>query len=135
MSSSLLINILEQLESLTLEEKRILSNRLALLNEENQSIVTRSRLTVIRTHQEDILQIADNHGAFNIRYLIEEKEVIFIVDLAKERSLFDLGGLLVSLRELLGFEVVVFTETTIKEKYRANMLNNAIKLLEMMLYV
>ena len=47
--------------------------------------------------------------------MIEDEEVIFIVDLAKNRSLFDFGGLLESLRELLGFEVVVFTESMIKE--------------------
>lgn len=46
---------------------------------------------------------------------VEDKEVIFIVDLVKNRSLFNLGGLLESLWELLGFEVVVFIELMIKE--------------------
>ena len=60
--------------------------------------------------------------------MIEDEEVIFIVDLAKNRSLFDLAGLLESLRELLGFEVVVFTESMIKEQYRESIMNNSIKL-------
>ena len=60
--------------------------------------------------------------------MIEDEEVIFIVDLAKNRSFFNLGGLLESLRELLGFEVVVFTESMIKEQYRQSIINNSIKL-------
>ena len=60
--------------------------------------------------------------------MIEDEEVIFIVDLAKNRSLFDLAGLLESLRELLRFEVVVFTESMIKEQYRQSIINNSIKL-------
>ena len=76
----------------------------------------------------DILDVANDYSASNIRYVIEDKEVIFIVDLAKNRSLFNLGGLLESLRELLGFEVVVFTESMIKEQYRESIINNSIKL-------
>lgn len=127
MSHSILTNILEQLDSLSLDEKRILSNHLASLNEEN-SVVNRSKLKVIKSKRIDILDMSNDYGASNIRYLIEDKEVIFIVDLAKNKSLFDLGGLLESLRELLGFEVVVFTESMIKEQYRESIINNAVKL-------
>lgn len=76
----------------------------------------------------DILDVANDYSASNIRYVREDKEVIFIVDLAKNRSFFNLGGLLESLRELLGFEVVVFTESMIKEQYRESIMNNSIKL-------
>ena len=127
MSHSILTNILEQLESLSLDEKRILSNHLASLNEEN-SVVNRSKLKVIESKNIDILDMANDYGASNVRYLIEDKEVIFLVDLAKDKSLFELGGLLEGLRELLGFEVVVFTELMIKEQYQESIINNAIKL-------
>ena len=128
MSDSVLTNILEQLDSLSLDEKRILSNHLGSLSELNQSVINRSRLKVIESKKIDILEIANNYSALNIRYVMEDKEVIFIVDLAKNRGLFDLGGLLESLRELLGFEVVVFTESMIKEQYRESIMNNSIKL-------
>ena len=128
MSDSVLTNILEQLDSLSLDEKRILSNHLGSLSELNQSVINRSRLKVIESKKIDILEIANNYSALNIRYVMEDKEVIFIVDLAKNRGLFDLGGLLESLRELLGFEVVVFTESMIKEQYRQSIINNSIKL-------
>ncbi|NEQ77949.1 MAG: hypothetical protein F6K24_00055 [Okeania sp. SIO2D1] len=128
MSYSVLTNILEQLDSLSLDEKRILSNHLASLSEQNKSVINRSRLKVIESKKIDILDVANDYSASNIRFLIEDKEVVFIVDLAKNRSLFDLGGLLESLRELLGFEVVVFTESMLKEQYRESIINNAIKL-------
>ena len=128
MSHSVLTNILEQLDSLSLDEKRILSNHLGSLSELNKSVINRSRLKVIESKKIDILDVANDYSASNIRYVIEDKEVIFIVDLAKNRSLFDLGGLLESLRELLGFEVVVFTESMIKEQYRESIMNNSIKL-------
>ena len=128
MSHSVLTNILEQLDSLSLDEKRILSNHLASLSELNKSVINRSRLKVIESKKIDILDLANDYSASNIRYVIEDTEVIFIVDLAKNRSLFNLGGLLESLRELLGFEVVVFTELMIKEQYRESIINNLIKL-------
>ncbi|MDE5121893.1 MAG: hypothetical protein O4965_18135 [Trichodesmium sp. St19_bin1] len=128
MSHSVLTNILEQLDSLSLDEKRILSNHLGSLSELNKSVINRSRLKVIESKKIDILDVANNYSASNIRYVMEDKEVIFIVDLAKNRSLFNLGGLLESLRELLGFEVVVFTESMIKEQYRESIMNNSIKL-------
>ena len=128
MSHSVLTNILEQLDSLSLDEKRILSNHLGSLSELNKSVINRSRLKVIESKKIDILDVANDYSASNIRYVREDKEVIFIVDLAKNRSLFDLGGLLESLRELLGFEVVVFTESMIKEQYRESIMNNSIKL-------
>ena len=128
MSHSVLTNILEQLDSLSLDEKIILSNHLGSLSELNQSVINRGRLKVIESKKIDILDVANDYSASNIRYVIEDKEVIFIVDLAKNRSLFDLAGLLESLRELLGFEVVVFTESMIKEQYRESIMNNSIKL-------
>ena len=128
MSHSVLTNILEQLDSLSLDEKIILSNHLGSLSELNQSVINRSPLKVIESKKIDILDLANNYSALNIRYVMEDKEVIFIVDLAKKRGLFDLGGLLESLRELLGFEVAVFTESMIKEQYQESIINNSIKL-------
>ena len=55
MSHSVLTNILEQLDSLSLDEKRILSNHLGCLSELNKSVINRSRLKVIESKKIDIL--------------------------------------------------------------------------------
>jgi predicted HTH domain antitoxin len=97
-------------------------------DELREEVITRSKLKVIKSKKIDILEVANDYGASNIRYVIEDKEVIFVINLDKDRSLFDLGGLLASLRELLRFNVVVFTESMIKEQYRESIINNAVKL-------
>jgi uncharacterized protein len=54
-----------------------------------------------------------------------ELEFIFIVDLESGRSLFDQSGLMVALRELLNFNVWVFTENGLKERVRDRILAEA----------
>ncbi|ELR98683.1 hypothetical protein [Gloeocapsa sp. PCC 73106] len=128
MSQTNLSQILQQVESLSLEEKRILSNHLAsseqLKQESNQS----DRLNIIQAHRTEIQQLAMSYGASNLRYVLKSTEVIFLVDLAAGRSLLDLGGLLTSLRELLKLEVIVFTEKMIKQPYQEQLLRQSTKL-------
>ncbi len=72
----------------------------------------------LRKRREDILRIAAQHGAKNVRVFgsvargeaTAESDVDFLVELEPGRSLFDLGGLLMDLRDLLGREVDVVTE-------------------------
>jgi len=73
---------------------------------------------VIQDKRADILRLAEMRGAFNVRLFGSvvrgeagpESDVDFLVELEPERSLFDLGGLLMDLQELLGREVDVVTE-------------------------
>jgi len=55
--------------------------------------------------RDDIIGIAAKHGASNVRILGPETqddgEINFLVDLEPKRSIFDLGGLLADLRDLL----------------------------------
>ncbi len=55
--------------------------------------------------RDDIILIAAKHGASNVRILgpeaEEDNEIDFLVDLEPNRSIFDLGGLLADLRDLL----------------------------------
>jgi predicted nucleotidyltransferase len=82
------------------------------------------------------LQLASIHGASNVKifYLDQQDnstnnhEINFLVDLEEDRSLFDLGGLLMDIRELLGFNAFVFTPATLKDNYRDKVLQNAIAL-------
>jgi len=65
-----------------------------------------------------ILALAANYGASNVRVFgsvangtaDENSDIDFLVELEPGRSLFDLGGLLMALQELLGRKVDVVTE-------------------------
>ncbi|HAA27062.1 MAG TPA: nucleotidyltransferase [Cyanobacteria bacterium UBA8553] len=89
---------------------------------------------LLHEKREKILQIAQKHGAYNVRIFdlgVQDKpqldeEVDFLVNLEPERSLLDQGGLLMELRDLLGCEVYVFTEAGLQEDYRDRVLKEAI---------
>ena len=55
----------------------------------------------------------------------ENSDVDFLVDLEPERSLFDLGGLLMDLQELLGRRVDVVTEKSLHWYIRDRILSEA----------
>ena len=69
------------------------------------------------TKREEILKIAKRHGVYNVRIFGSvatenagpDSDVDFLVDLEEGRNLFDLGGLLMDLQELLGCKVDVVT--------------------------
>jgi predicted nucleotidyltransferase len=51
--------------------------------------------------------------------------VDFLVDMEPGRTLFDMGGLLMDLRDLLGLEVDVVTEHGLKPRIRERVLKEA----------
>lgn len=67
----------------------------------------------LRAKRDEILRIAARHGARNVRVFGSivrgeegpKSDVDFLVDMEPDRSLLDLGGLLMDLRDLLGCEV------------------------------
>jgi predicted nucleotidyltransferase len=73
---------------------------------------------IIEKQKEQILAIAAKYGAFNVRVFgsvargeaTGDSDVDFLVDMEEGRSLFDLGGLLYDLQELLHRKVDVVTE-------------------------
>ncbi len=73
---------------------------------------------LVQSKRADILRVAAQHGAYNIRVFGsvargeagEESDVDLLVDLEPERSLLDLGGLQVELEALLARRVDVVTE-------------------------
>jgi predicted nucleotidyltransferase len=73
---------------------------------------------IIGDKREAILALAAKHGASNVRVFgsvaegkaDEASDVDFLVDMAPGRSLFDMGGLLMDLQDLLGRKVDVVTE-------------------------
>ncbi len=73
---------------------------------------------IIQEKKEQILALSAKYGASNVRIFgsvangtaDENSDIDFLVDLEKDRSLFDLGGLLMELQELLNRKVFVTTE-------------------------
>lgn len=97
------------------------------------SVVTRERLV----HQRDaILQAAARHGASNVRVFgsvargdaAPDSDVDFLVDLAPDRTLLDLGALLMDLQDLLEAPVDVATEQSLRPRIRAEALRDAVSL-------
>lgn len=89
-----------------------------------------------RTKRDDILNLAARYGAYNVRVFgsvargeaDEKSDIDFLVNMEKGRSLFDLGGLLMDLEELLGCNVDVVTEKGLRERIRDRVLKEAIAL-------
>ena len=89
-----------------------------------------------KTKRPEILQIAARHGARNVRVFGSvargeagtDSDVDLLVDMEPGRSLFDLGGLLVALEDLLGCPVDVLTEKGLRERIRARVLEEAVAL-------
>ena len=89
---------------------------------------------LLKSRRESILRIAGSYGAHNIRAFgsvargdaQRDSDIDFLVDLEPGRSLFDLGGLLMDLRSLLGREVDVVTEKGLRERIRDRVLKEAV---------
>ncbi len=93
-------------------------------------------LEALRTRREDILSIADRHGARNIRVFGSvargdanpSSDVDFLIELDSGRSLFDLGGLIADVEELLGCRVDVISERGMRPRFRERVLDEAVAL-------
>jgi predicted nucleotidyltransferase len=91
---------------------------------------------LLHEKREDILRIAIRHGASNVRIFgsvargeaDSESDIDLLVDLEPGRSLFDLGGLLMDLQDLLGHKVDVVTERGLRERIRERVLREAVLL-------
>jgi len=73
---------------------------------------------LLKKKREEILSIAANRGAYNVRIfgsVVRDEsgpssDIDFLVDLEPDRSLLDVGGLVMDLQNLLGLEVDIVTE-------------------------
>jgi uncharacterized protein len=91
---------------------------------------------ILRTKREEILRIATKYGAYNIRIFgsVARREadinsdVDFLVEMEPGRSLFDLGGLLIELQDMLGCEVDIVTEKGLRSRIREKVLSEAVPL-------
>lgn len=90
----------------------------------------------IRRVRGDIVDVAARRGATNVRVFgsvargdtTSASDVDFLIELELGRSLVDLGGLLMDLRELLGVDVDVVTEAGLAPRVRERVLAEAVPL-------
>ncbi|MBI3596553.1 MAG: nucleotidyltransferase family protein [Nitrospirae bacterium] len=91
---------------------------------------------LLKIKREEILRIAANHGARNVRIFGSvargeagpESDLDLLVELAPDRSLFDHAALVEDLEVLLGRKVDVVTENGIYWLLRRRILKEAIPL-------
>jgi predicted nucleotidyltransferase len=88
---------------------------------------------LLKNKREEILRIAAKHGARNVRVFGSvvrgearpDSDVDFLVEMEPGRTLLDMGGLLMELRDALGREVDVVTERGLKTRIRDRILKEA----------
>jgi uncharacterized protein len=88
---------------------------------------------LVTTKRAEIRRIAARHGAKNVRLFGSvargtadaASDIDFLVEMDAGRSLFDLGGLVMDLRDLLGCAVDVVTEAGLKPRIHARVLREA----------
>lgn len=91
---------------------------------------------ILKARREEVLRIAARHGARNLRVFGSvargdagpESDLDLLVELEQGRSLFDLGGLLMDLQDLLGCRVDVVTERGLRARIRDRVLREAVPL-------
>ena len=89
---------------------------------------------LLREKREDIISIANTYGASNVRVFGSvargeadaESDIDFLVDMEPGRSLFDMGGLLMDLQEMLGYNVDIVTPQGLRERIRDRVLKEAV---------
>src|SRR2546428_13783499 len=94
---------------------------------------------LLQAKREDILSIAAKYGASNVRIFgsvargeaDEKSDIDLLVDMEPGRSLFDLGGLLSDLEDLLGCNADVVTEDGLRDRIRTRGLKEAGALCDM----
>jgi predicted nucleotidyltransferase len=91
-------------------------------------------LNLLSSHRADILKLAAKHGAKQIRVFgsvardeaDDDSDVDFLVEMETGRSLMDMGGLLMDLRDLLGRDVDVVSVQGLKARIRDRVLRECV---------
>jgi uncharacterized protein len=88
---------------------------------------------LLKEKRDDILRIAAEHGAHNVRVFgsavrgeaREDSDIDFLVDFEPGRSLLDHAGLIIDLQDLLGHKADVVTEGGVYWLLRRRILKEA----------
>ena len=92
-----------------------------------------TRAEKIKRNRKDILRLAKRYGVAEMRVFgsvvrgedTPESDIDFLVEMEPGRSLFDLGGLLLDLENLLGSKVDLMTEKSLHWYIREKVLSEA----------
>lgn len=93
-------------------------------------------LELLRQRRNEILKLASQHGARNVRVFGSaahgeadgDSDIDFLVELEPDRTLFDLGALLMDLQDLLGRKIDIVTDDSIYWLLRRRILKEAVPL-------
>ena len=88
----------------------------------------------LKRHRAEVLRLAAQYGATDIRVFgsvargeaDEASDIDFLVRMSPGRSVFDIGGLLMDLQDLLGRRVDVVTERGLRPRMRERVLREAV---------
>lgn len=91
---------------------------------------------LVHEKRDEIRRIAQKHGAVDIRLFgsvargeaTEESDIDLLVELEEGRSLLDVGGMLMELREALGVEVDLTTTSSLTRDERERILESSASL-------
>lgn len=92
--------------------------------------------TKLQSNRDEVLRIAARHGAHNLRIFgsvargdtDRGSDLDLLVDMEAGRSLFDMGGLLMELQDMLGCKVDVVSEKGLSPRIRERVLGEAVPL-------
>ena len=92
--------------------------------------------TKLQSNRDDVLRIAAQYGARNLRIFgsvargdsDRNSDLDLLVDMETGRSLFDMGGLLMELQDMLGCKVDVVSEKGLSPRIRERVLGEAVPL-------
>lgn len=90
-------------------------------------------LVLVKRRKKRILQLADLYGVYDIRIFgsvargeaDESSDIDFLVKIKPGKSLFDLGGFVFDVKELLGVEVDAVTEDGLHPRMRERVIQEA----------
>ncbi|MCH7559268.1 MAG: nucleotidyltransferase family protein [Planctomycetes bacterium] len=93
-------------------------------------------LELLRQRRNEILKLASQHGVRNVRVFGSaargeadgDSDIDFLVELEPDRTLFDLGALLMDLQDLLGRKIDIVTDDSIYWLLRRRILKEAVSL-------
>jgi len=92
-----------------------------------------TRLELLKKRKLQLLQIADQYGAYNIRVFgsvirgddTDTSDIDLLVSFREGTSLFDRGGLMMDVRDCLGCDVDIVFDKTVKADLREEIISTA----------